>query len=449
MARDLFARLIVRGLAVRPRVGGRRDLAGRRRRITFLAVYAYATGGVPRAVFSVANELAARGHEVEVVSVLRSRPAPYVDVHPAVRVSYLEDRVNPDPTAKILPRARKNPRRRWLVRYLDRQPTQLADDAYPALSALTDAQLARKLRSLPPGIVVTTRPELAVAVLRWAPRDVITVEHEHLTYVARPEPIRAALRGAHDRLDALVTLTEADMQRWKRSLSPATMRVVVISNPTPFPVADPAPLTGKIVITAGRLTVQKAFDRLIDAYAPIAARHPDWQLHIYGTGKKRSELARQIETLGLGDQVRLMGFTDQLEDRLEEASMFAMSSRYEGFPMVLLEAMSKGVPPVSVDCPEGPRQLIRDDSNGLLVGKADVEGLSRAMLRVIEDPLLRRRLGDGAMETARGYTVGRVVDQWEALFDELVAAREDQPDAEAAIGPGLSRRAGGAPGEDR
>jgi len=149
VARDLFARLIVRGLAVRPRVGGRRDLAGRRRRITFLAVYAYATGGVPRAVFSVANELAARGHEVEVVSVLRSRPAPYVDVHPAVRVSYLEDRVNPDPTAKILPRARKNPRRRWLVRYLDRQPTQLADDAYPALSLKAAALLESVVRNHP------------------------------------------------------------------------------------------------------------------------------------------------------------------------------------------------------------------------------------------------------------------------------------------------------------
>jgi glycosyltransferase involved in cell wall biosynthesis len=180
------------------------------------------------------------------------------------------------------------------------------------------------------------------------------------------------------------------------------------------------------VITAGRLTVQKAFDRLIEAYAPIAARHPDWQLHIYGTGKKRAELARQIERLGVGGQVRLLGFTDQLEARLEEASMFAMSSRYEGFPMVLLEAMSKGVPPVRLDCPEGPRQLIRDDSNGLLVGKADVAGLSRAMLRLIEDPQLRRRLGDGAMATARTHTVASVVDQWEALFDELVAARSER-----------------------
>ena len=95
--------------------------------------------------------------------------------------------------------------------------------------------------------------------------------------------------------------------------------------------------------------------------------------------------------------------------------------------MVLLEAMSKGVPPVSVNCPEGPRQLIKDGTNGLLVGRADVRGLSHAMQRMIEDEALRRRLGTGAMQTARDYTVERVVDSWEALFDELVARRESRP----------------------
>ena len=405
-------------------VGRRRDIAGRRRRITFLAVHAYATGGVPRAVFSVANELAARGHDVEVVSVYRTHREPYVEVDPAITLSYLEDRVNPDPTAKNLPRARRNPQRSRFARYLDRRPTQLAEEAYPAFSALTDLRLARKLGSLQPGIVVTTRPELAAAVVRWAPADVIAVDQEHLSFAARPEPVRDALSGSGDRLDAVVTLTESDRRRWQSRMMPTTTRFAVIPNASSFRVGEAASLAEKIVITAGRLADQKAFDRLVDAFAPVSAAHPDWQLHIYGIGKKRRPLLRQIESLGLVGKVRLMGFTNELEKRLEEASMFAMSSRYEGFPMVLLEAMSKGVPPVSVDCPQGPRQLIKDGTNGLLVGRGDVPALSKAMQRLIEDPELRRRLGAGAMETARAYTIGRVVDQWETLLDELVARRD-------------------------
>ena len=160
---------LVRAVADRVSPSPRRDLKGRRRRVTYLVVSAYATGGVPRAVFSVANELAERGHEVEVVSVYRTHPQPYMHVHPDVRVSHLEDRVDPDRPDQNLPRARRNPARSPSDRRLDRQPTELAEEAYPVFSALTDRLLRARLESLPPGIVVATRPELAVAAARWAP----------------------------------------------------------------------------------------------------------------------------------------------------------------------------------------------------------------------------------------------------------------------------------------
>lgn len=397
----------------------RRDLAGRRRRVTFVAVHAYAIGGVPRAVFSVANRLAERGHDIEVVSVYRTHPEPYVDRHPGVRVTFLEDRVDPA-GGENLPRARRNPDRAPHERRLDRAPTELAEGAYPAFSALTDLRLRERLSVLEPGIVVTTRPELAVAATRWCPPDVVTVNAEHLTFNARGEPIRRALASTGGRLDALVALTDADRDRWARRLARTSTRLVTIPNAPTFAVGDPAPLSSPIVIAAGRLTEQKAFDRLIDAFLPVARAHLDWQLHIYGRGKKEAELETQIHRLELGQQVRLMGYTDQLEARMAGASVYAMSSRYEGFPMVLLEAMTAGVPPVSVDCPEGPRQLIRDGENGLLVGRGDVAGLTAGMLRLVGDPGLRRRLGAGALETARGYTIDAVTDRWEALFDELV-----------------------------
>ncbi|WP_205471170.1 glycosyltransferase family 4 protein [Nocardioides sp. SYSU D00038] len=403
-----------------------RDLAGRRRRVTFVVTYAYATGGVPRAVFAVAGELAERGHEVEVVSVYRTHREPYADVHPAIRLTFLEDRLDPD-GGENLPRARRNPARSEADRELDRRPSELVapgPDAYPAYSALTDRHLRERFAALRPGIVVTTRPELAAAAVRWAPDDVVTVNQEHLTFAVREPDVRAALVGVRDRLDALVTLTDADGGRWARELGDTTTRVVTIPNASSFPLGEGAPLEGRVVIAGGRLTEQKAFDRLIDAFAPVARAHPDWQLHVYGQGRLEGELRAQVERLGLGAQVHLKGFTAEFERRLEEASVYAMSSRYEGFPMVLVEAMTKGVPPVSMDCQSGPRQLIRDGENGLLVPRADVAALSAGIERLVADADLRRRLGAGALATAADYTLPLVVDRWESLLDDLVEARD-------------------------
>ena len=246
-------------------------------------------------------------------------------------------------------------------------------------------------------------------------------------FAARPEKIRQALVGTKDHLDAVLTLTDADRDAWRRALAPTTTLVEVIPNASEFAVGEPAPLTSKTVIAAGRLHHQKGFDRLIDAFAPVARVHPDWQLHIYGTGKKEQDLRDQIESLGVAGQVRLMGFSHDFEEKLGQASIYAMSSRHECLPMVLLESFSKGVPPVSFDCPEGPRQLIDDGVNGLLVEPADVPALTRGLRRLIEDEDLRRRLGAGALASARDYQVGQITDRWEALLDDLVERRRRDP----------------------
>lgn len=407
-----------------PPVWRRRDRARaeRRHRVTILAKNAYGTGGIPRTIFLVANELAARGHEVEVLSLYRLRQRPYVEVHPAVRLGCLVDRVGEDPSTP-LPRPRRNPAAPARDQELDRQPSELAEGIDEVCSALTDRLLRDRLRAMPPSIVLATRPSLAVAAARWAHPDTLVVIQEHMTHLRRLSQLKRALHEVRDRLDAFTTLTTADLDRWREELGPTRARLAVVPNATPFAVTDPAPLTAPVIITAGRLAPQKAFDRLVEAFAPVAAGHPDWQLHIYGNGPERPAIERRIAELDLVGRARLMGFTDDMEGCLRSASAYAMSSRYEGLPMVLLEAMSTGLPPVSLDCPEGPRQLIVDGVNGLLVGREDIPALSQALLRVVEDPDLRRRLGAGAMETARGYGVAAVVDQWEALFADLDARR--------------------------
>lgn len=393
------------------------------RKVYFLTLHVYGTGGVPRTVLTLAGHLARRGHEIEVISVVRPRVSPHYPVPDGVRLRWAEDHVVPDTNDKPR-RARDDDRRSRAARWLDSRPSRLtAAKSDASLSLLTDLKLRRLLRSLPPGVLVATRPELAIAAARWTRPSTRVLTQEHMSFDGRRHDLAEELRRASGRLDAVLTLTEEDRRRWLDFLgADSPTRVRAIPNTSPFAVSGPAPLDSRIVIAAGRLTPQKGFDRLIDAFAPLAATHPDWELHIYGKGRLRDKLAERIDRLGLRRQVRLMGFSDQFEARLAGAAVYAMSSRFEGLPMVLLEAMSKGIPMVSFDCPQGPRQLIKPGVNGLLVEDGDVDALSAALREVMNDDALRARLGGGALASAARYLPDRVCEQWEALFDEIEVA---------------------------
>ncbi len=411
-----------------PRAARAADASDRTRRWTFLVPSAYAAGGIARTVFTAANVLVNRGCEVTVITLARSSAEPALDLNPAVRLVPLQDRYDPADPEHPRPAARRDPTADPHHRELDQHPSGLATAPHRTFTGYVDLLLEQQLAALPPGVVVTTRPEFAVAASRWSDPRSILLHQEHLSFLPRPEPLRAALRdlvhgaGGARTLDALLTLTDADLERWQDYLGPTDVRTGVIPNPTPFEVGEPAPLRNKVVIAAGRMTRQKGFERLIEAWVPLATSHPDWQLRIFGDGTRWDEHRAQVDAAGVGDRILLGGVTHELERELAESSVYAMSSRYEGLPMVLLEALSKGVPPVSFDCPEGPRQLIQDGANGVLVPQGDIPGLTAALRRLMDDEELRRRLGAAALESARAYQADTVVDRWQ----DLVAAVDDE-----------------------
>jgi glycosyltransferase involved in cell wall biosynthesis len=174
----------------------------------------------------------------------------------------------------------------------------------------------------------------------------------------------------------------------------------------------------------------------------VARRHPDWRLVIYGEGEQRPVLEKLVADHGLGESVSLPGRTDRIGEEFSRAAAFVLSSRREGLPMVILEAMSKGLPVVSFDCPTGPAELITAD-NGILVPDADVDALSRALCDVIEDDELRRRLDRGAVDTAARYDLDVIGRDWAALVDELLAETAPRPADVTAT------RSGGGPGVAR
>lgn len=382
------------------------------RQVRILLLHANGMGGTIRTVFNLASYLA-RDHDVEIVSILKEAEEPFFPIDPRVRFRFLDDRLNPGPDP--------------LRAMLSKLPSRLIpkeESAYHRFNLWTDLKLARYIRSLDTGVLMATRPGLNLAMAQLALPSVITVGQEHVALRTQPEPIQALIKWRYRRFDALVTLTKADLRDYRNTLPKKPKRLARIPNAVPPMTGGLADLDAKVVVAVGRMTRIKGFHRLIAAWQTVAESHPDWTLRIYGAGPQEENLAQQVAELGLQGKVELPGPTSDVGAALEQASIFVLSSRHEGFPMTILEAMAKGMAIVSFNSPHGPKEMITDEVDGLLVKPRTNANLAAAIIRVIEDGELRRRLAANALDTARTYDVDAVGAQWDALLEELLARRD-------------------------
>ena len=180
-----------------------------------------------------------------------------------------------------------------------------------------------------------------------------------------------------------------------------------------------------MIVSAGRLVPEKQFEHVIDAFAQVCDELPGWTLRIWGDGPRRAALAGLVRKRGLEDRVELPGATEEMAAEWARSSVLVLASRSEGFPLVVQEAMSAGVPVISYDCPSGPREIISHDHDGLLVPPGSKTGLAAAMLRLASDAPLRARMGAAALESSTAYEAGALADRWVEIFHRAVARRRD------------------------
>lgn len=231
---------------------------------------------------------------------------------------------------------------------------------------------------------------------------------------------RLQIKWLYPMAEGCVFQTEAAKQAMPSKLHKKSR---VIFNPVSdvFYSIQPQPLTQKKVVTCGRLAKQKRFDVLIDAFSRVCDEFPQYTLEIYGIGKDQEKLQSQIDALGRQDRIRLMGRCNDVPNTIKDASLFVLSSDYEGLPNALMEAMALSLPVVSTDCSGGgARALIEDGVDGLITPCGDVEALAAAIRQSLADPAAAAARGEKAGEKAKNFCTEAIVTQWETYIRQIV-----------------------------
>lgn len=213
--------------------------------------------------------------------------------------------------------------------------------------------------------------------------------------------------------DFVVTLTNKDKLQWHKA-----KRVEVIPNFTSMHITHNSTCKMKRVIAVGRLCGEKGFERLIDIWKAITAKHPDWKLDIFGEGKLKNILLNDIKTKKVNN-ISLCGTTSNISKEYSTSSICAVTSYYEGFSLVILEAMKHGVPCVAFDCPFGPGSIIKDGSNGYLVEDNDNSLFIERLCQLIENYELRKQFSQNSIERAKQYDIDIIMSKWKCLFENL------------------------------
>lgn len=367
-------------------------------------IYSMSSGGAERVTANLANYWVAKGWGITVVT-MSLQNLDFYELHPSV------ERISLGLTgdsANILVGLWQNLRRVIALRRLLRQ---------------TQPDIAL-------GMMTTANITLALAA--WGLPTVCTIGAEHNHPPQQPlgyvwESLRS---NAYGLLTAVTTLA-SEGEIWLKGNTNAKS-ITVIPNAVTWPLIAQEPRISpntrcgpdrRILLAVGRLHRQKGFDWLIEAFSKLAHKHPDWDLVILGEGSLRTALEKQVQESGLEKRIFLPGRVGNLHEWYESADLYVMSSRYEGFGNTLVEAMAHGLAALSFDCDTGPRDIIRHEVDGLLVPPKDIAALTATLDKMMGSDTLRSQLAERAIDARERFSMEKITQQWERLFNEVLEKR--------------------------
>ncbi|WP_435418772.1 glycosyltransferase family 4 protein [Parerythrobacter aurantius] len=350
-------------------------------------------GGSEHVVTFVANRLVERGHTVEIISYETGTEQPYYTPDPRIELRYL---------ALPVGRMAKHAAAREVVARTRRLRSHLQHsrpDLLVSFLTRTNVQALLATRGLDIPVIVSERNN--------------PVEQD-------PGPVWRWLRArTYPKAFGLITMTHGAMECFPPNMR---RRSWVIPNMSDFGERSATSRGGdtKNLVAVGRLTHQKGFDLLLRAFAEVAQKHHDWLLTIWGEGPDRNMLESLREELGLADRVLMPGVTNQPGGWIAEADAFVLSSRFEGWGLVLGEAMAAGLPSISFACDFGPAEMICHDEDGILVSAGDVNEMAAGLDRLMGDAALRTRLGTCAQQSSQRFQPVRIGELWTGLIEDVL-----------------------------
>ncbi|MGW6272983.1 glycosyltransferase [Streptomyces sp. NPDC055060] len=362
-------------------------------------------GGVTAWTHQMARLFRASGHRVHVIGV-----------HEAELKLGLPDDVGYPVTSLY----REHPRTPRPARGLGRLnvAARYRESARIAAKRRAVDRLSQIFRAARPGAVAIVTQVWSMEWIREADTAglrIIGMSHESYAYTRACHRYRAVKRS-YPAVDRWLALTQEDADDW---IADGMHNVGAMPNALAHLPEMPSPRREKVVCSIGRLADQKGVDMLVDTWALVAPRRPDWTLRIYGAGADEADLKRQCTRLGLDGSVQWRGRTGDVPGVLAESSLFVQSSRGEGFPLALMEAMASAVPCAAFDCAPGVRELVRHGEDGLLAPAGDIEALADRLLRLTGNPRLRDAMGERARRNVQRFSEERVLARWEELFELL------------------------------
>lgn len=355
------------------------------KKITFFTYDVYPSGGTERVMIMIANELAKK-YSVEIISVLKSSDRPSYQINPNIKIIDLN-------LKKTEPLILHYPFLSMNIKKLLEQYT-------------TDVFICVGMRYVPISIFMNK----SAKYIAW--------EHYNSFVNKRFSVGDIGRRIASKKADRIVVLSDKDRLNNINLFKTKEDKIVRIYNPSDYKeLSDKYDINSKRIVSVGRVVNQKGFDYLLEVARNVLNKHQDWQWDIFGDGKDKEELINKVKEYSLENSVFFKGKVSNMKERYKEYAMYVMTSRYEGFPMVNIEAHSARLPIVSFDCPCGPSEMILDGENGYLVDCFNIEKMSEMINYLIENPEIRQEFSDNTTKDKEKLKMSNIIKEWEKIIE--------------------------------
>jgi len=363
-------------------------------------IYSLQSGGAERATANLANYWAEKGHEIIIVTITGKNTDFYL-LHPHIKRIELNMANNSKNIFKKI---------------------------YYNIQRIINFRKVLKEENPQAVIAMMSTANIYLSISRIGIKKMICIGTEQIY----PPKIHLGLlweilrKYLYKNLDSIVTLTSENATWINNHIH--TKHIAIIPNPLTYPLTIQEPILPiesymkygrRILLSVGRLEYQKGFDLLIETFSLIADKHNEWDLIIIGDGTLKNEITKMIKEKRLTNRVFLPGRVGNISQWYKSADIFVMSSRFEGFPNALIEAMAYGLPAVSFDCDTGPRDIIRHEIDGLLVPPNNILALKAALEKLMSDEDLRKKLKLHAVEVREKFSIENIANKWESLYNKL------------------------------